>query len=93
MNTIKENAKKVNKDPNKFSVILLTSPNIIEFNEQKDNNGQFPMSGTIDQIGGDIKKIKDIGIDHIIFGYNFSSIGKDIDKMIDITKQFSKFAK
>ena len=54
---------------------------------------RFPMTGTIDQIGKDIKEIKDIGVDHIIFGYNFSSMGKDIDKMIDITKQFSKFAK
>ena len=51
------------------------------------------MTGTIDQIGKDIKEIKDIGVDHIILGFNFSSMGKDIDKMIDITKQFSKFAK
>jgi hypothetical protein len=51
------------------------------------------MTGTVDQIGKDIKELKDIGIDHIIFGYNFSPLGKDIDKMIDTTKQFSKFAR
>ena len=103
MNTIRENARKANKDPNNFRVILLTYPNIIESNEQNShisssssssgNNNRFPMTGTIDQIGKDVKEIKDIGVDHIIFGYNFSSMGKDIDKMIDITKQFSKFAK
>jgi alkanesulfonate monooxygenase SsuD/methylene tetrahydromethanopterin reductase-like flavin-dependent oxidoreductase (luciferase family) len=101
MNTIRENAKKTNKDPNNFRVILLTYPNVIESHEQNSssnnnsNSGsnRFPMNGTIDQIGKDIKEIKDIGVDHIIFGYNISSIGKDIDKMIDVTKQFSKFAK
>jgi probable F420-dependent oxidoreductase len=102
MNTIRENARKANKDPNNFRVILLTYPDIVESNEQNitsnssgsgSGSKRFPMNGTIDQIGKDIKDIKDIGVDHIIFGYNLSSIGKDIDKMIDITKQFSKFAK
>lgn len=95
MNIIRENTKKANNDSNNFRVILLTYPNIIEFNAQKNNNdgSQFPMRGTIDQIGKDIKKIKDIEVDHIILEYTFSTIGRDINKMIDITKQFSKFAK
>jgi len=102
MDIIRENARKANKDPNNFRVILLTYPDIVESNEQNtssSNNSsgsginRFPMTGTIDQIGKDIKEIKDIGVDHIVLGFNFSSMGKDIDKMIDITKQFSKFAK
>lgn len=32
-------------------------------------------------------------IDHIVFGYNFILIGKDVNKMLDITKQLSKFAR
>jgi probable F420-dependent oxidoreductase len=97
INTIRENARKANKDPNNFRVILLTYPDIVESNEQNTSsssgNDRFPMTGTIDQIGMDIKEIKNIGVDHIILGFNFSSMGKDIDKMIDIAKQFSKFAK
>jgi probable F420-dependent oxidoreductase len=93
MNAIRENARKANKDPNKFRVILLTYPNVVESDEKKNNDSRFPMSGTIDQICKDIKELRDIGIDHIIFGYNFSPLGKDIDEMIDTTKQFSKFAK
>jgi probable F420-dependent oxidoreductase len=92
METIKGNAKKANKDPNNFRVILLTYPSV-ESKEEKNINSRFPMTGTVDQIGKDIKELKDIGIDHIIFGYNFSPLGKDIDKMIDTTKQFSKFAR
>jgi hypothetical protein len=45
------------------------------------NEGQrFPFTGTIDQIGDDIKRIKkmNMDIDHIIFGYNFIPIGKDV---------------
>jgi hypothetical protein len=30
-----------------------------------------------------------MGIDHIVFG----SIGRDLDKVMDITKQLSKFAR
>ncbi len=89
---IKQIAKNVNKNPANFKVILLAFPNIVEKNnENLHSNQKYPMIGTVDQIGNNIKTIKDI-VDHIIFGYNFSPLGKDIDKMIDITKQLSKFA-
>jgi hypothetical protein len=51
------------------------------------------MTGTIDEIGMNIKRIKGIGISHIIYGYNFSPIREDIDRMISITNQLSRFAK
>jgi hypothetical protein len=54
---------------------------------------RFPMTGTIDEIGMDIQRIKEIGISHIVFGYNFTPIGEDIDSMIGTTKQLSKFAR
>ena len=62
----------------------------------KINEGQrFPFTGTIDQIGDDIKRTKQMNmdIDHIIFGYNFIPIGRDVNKMLDITKQLTKFAR
>ena len=43
------------------------------------------MTGTIDQIGADINRIKALGAEHIIFGHIFSPIGKDMKKMIEIT--------
>jgi len=88
--TIKDFANKANKDPNNFNVILLTYPNIVDSKNQSTNSGQrFPLTGTIDQADNDIERIKQMGIDHIIFG----SIGKDLDKVMDITKQLSKFAR
>jgi probable F420-dependent oxidoreductase len=91
--TIKDNAKKANKDPNNFKVILLTYPNIIDSKNPSNEGQRFPLTGTVDQIGNDIKRIKDMGINHVIFGYNLLPIGRHIDSMIEKTKQLSKFAR
>jgi probable F420-dependent oxidoreductase len=96
--TIKDLANKANKNPNNFKVILLTYPKI-EFDSKRslsamtNESQRFPLIGTVDQVGNDIQRIKQIGVDHIIFAYNFIPIGRDIDKMIDITKQLSKYAR
>ena len=95
MKMIKENANRANKDPKNFQVILLTYPNIVDSNSRTthEEGQRSPLTGTIDEIGHDVKRIKEIGISHIIFGFNFSSISADIDNIIEITKQLSKFAR
>jgi hypothetical protein len=54
-----------------------TLPNIVVDSKSQStttNEGQrFPLTGTIDQASNDIQRIKQKGIDHIIFGYNFIS--------------------
>ena len=64
----------------------------IKSSSDKDKN-RFPLYGGIDEVGSDIQRIKGMGVDHVIIGYNFSPIGKDVAKMIYISKQLSKFAK
>ena len=95
--TIQNIANKANKDPNRFRVILLTYPNVdINSRNQSGTTSQgqrFPLTGTIDQIGSDIERIKQIGVDHIVFGYNFIPTGRDLDNMLDITKQLARLAK
>jgi probable F420-dependent oxidoreductase len=95
INAFKDNVKKANKDRNNSKIILLTFPNIVDPISQITNeeSQRFLLTGTIDQIGHDIKSIKDMGIDHIILSFNFLPIGKDIDSLIDKTKQLSKFAR
>jgi probable F420-dependent oxidoreductase len=91
---IKEQASQANKNPDNFPVILLTYPNVSEDQSSSDKDkNRFPLYGGIDEVGSDIQRIKGMGVDHIIFGYNFSPIGKDVAKMIYISKQLSKFAK
>ena len=96
--TIKDIANRANKDPNKFKVILLAHLNVAldskgQSTTTTNEDQRFPFTGTIDQIGNDIKRIKQMGIDHIIFGYVFVPIGRDVNKMLDLTKQLAKFAR
>jgi len=92
INTLKELASKSKKDPNSFKVILLTYPNI---NESRNSGGgqRFPMTGTIEEIGADIKVIKDMGVGHIVLGFFFSPIYENIDKTIEISRQLMHYAK
>lgn len=95
--TIKDIANRANKDPNKFKVILLAHLNVaLDSKSQSTTTNEdqrFPFTGTIDQIGNDIKRIKQMDIDHIIFGYVFVPIGRDVNKILDLTKQLAKFAR
>jgi probable F420-dependent oxidoreductase len=86
---LKQAAAKENKDPSKIQVVVLTYPNPTESSQQS----RLPMSGTIDQIGSDVEKMKAMGVAHVIFAYAFSPIGRDPKKMIDVTMQLAKFAK
>jgi probable F420-dependent oxidoreductase len=97
--SIKDIAMKSNKDPTNFKVILLAHLNIAldsksQSTSSTTNEGQrFPFTGTIDQIGNDIKRIKQMDIDHIVFGYVFIPVGGDVNKMSEITKQLAQFAR
>jgi probable F420-dependent oxidoreductase len=95
-NLEKEKGKgKGNKETkNGFKVILLTYPKVVEKGERNPSekeNQRLPMTGTIDDIGSDLKRIKDMGVEHVIFGYSFGPIGREVGEMIDITKRLSKF--
>ena len=96
INGLREGVRKANKDPSKVRVVVLTYPNVIESAPQGSSSGQqrLPMSGTIDQIGNDVERMKAMnGVEHIIFGYAFSPIGKDVKKMVELTKQLARFAR
>jgi hypothetical protein len=77
----------MNKD-SKFQTIVLAYPNVENQSSINDRN-RFPLTGTIDEIGMDIEEIKDMGVDHIVFDYNFVPIGRDVD----LTKELSMFAR
>lgn len=101
INTIKDKASKANKDQNNFKTILLTYPNVAESPSKSnasnmpsaDESQRFPLTGTIDEVSTDLKRIKKMEVEHIIFGYNFIPLGRDVDKMVDMTKQLSQFVR
>ncbi|MGH9952376.1 MAG: TIGR03619 family F420-dependent LLM class oxidoreductase [Nitrososphaeraceae archaeon] len=90
INGLKESARKSDKDPSKISIYMISYPNVLE---SPSNQIRAPMTGTIEQIGSDIEQIKAMGTDHIIFGHLFSSVGRDMKKMVEVTKELARFAK
>jgi hypothetical protein len=75
---------------------VLTYPNVLDSSSTAASSSKeqrLPMTGTIEQIGSDIDQIKAIDVEHIIFCHVFSPIAKDMNKMIEITKQLARFAK
>jgi probable F420-dependent oxidoreductase len=93
INGLREGARKANKNPSNIRVVVLSYPNVLDSSSQSSSSNQrSPMSGTIDQIGSDIDRIKAMGAEHMIFGYAFSPIGRDVKKMMEVTKQLARFA-
>jgi len=87
---LKNIAKKANKNPNNFNVILLVYPNIIDSSNKSSKGPRFPLTGTIEQALEDMQKIKQMGVEHIIFGYNFIPSGKDPDRIVELTKELTR---
>lgn len=71
----------------------ILDPKVIADQSSNNDKNRHPLTGTIDQIGDDIRGMKDIGVDHIIFDYMFAPIGSNVDDMIDMSKKLSKFAR
>ena len=92
INNLREIARKADKDPSKVSIYLINYPTILE-SPFPSNQVRTPMTGNVDQIGGDIEQIKAMGTEHIIFGHQFSSLGRDMEKMIEVTKELARYAK
>jgi probable F420-dependent oxidoreductase len=91
---LREGASKANKNPSNIRVVVLSYPNVLDSSQGSSSSQQrLPMSGTIDQIGSDIDRIKAMGAEHVIFGYAFSPIGRDVKKMMEVTKQLARFAR
>jgi hypothetical protein len=57
--------------------------------QQQEQSQRFPLTGTIEEIGKDIETIKQMSVDHIMFVF----VGLDIDKVVDTTKQLSRYAR
>jgi len=67
----------------------LTFPQITE--ASSGNGDRFPMTGTIEEVGSDIKKLKEIGVNRAIL-VEFAGVSYDVDKGIQVAKELKKFA-
>jgi probable F420-dependent oxidoreductase len=83
--TLKEKEKMENKH---LEIITAVFPQVNESNKE-EGAPRTPFSGTIDDIGSDLGKIKEIGVNHVILG----PTDPDLDRVIDSAKQLSKFTR
>lgn len=100
--SLRKEANKENRNANELKILALTFPqittrtNTAESQEgirtERGSNSQSqrsPLTGTIDEIGSDIQRIKGMGVEHIIFAF----VGLESDKVINITKDLSNYAR
>jgi len=85
----KQTVEKAGKNSDDFNISTLTFPQITE--TSSGNSERFPMTGTIEEVGSDIKKLKEIGVDRAIL-VQFAGDGYDVDKSIQVAKELKKFA-
>jgi len=85
----KQTVEKAGKNPDDFNISTLTFPQISE--TSSGNGERFPMTGTIEEVGSDIKKLKEVGVDRAIL-VEFAGDGYDVDKCIQVAKELKKFA-
>jgi len=85
----KQTVEKSGKNPDDFNISTLTFPQITE--TSSGNGDRFPMTGTIEEVGSDIKKLKEIGVNRAIL-VEFAGASYDVDKSIQVAKELKKFA-
>ena len=83
--TLKEHEKKEKRN---FEIITLTFPFHAD-SHKEDSTRRAPFGGTVDDVGDDIRRIKEMGVDHAILQLT----EPDLNRVIDTAKQVSKFAK
>jgi probable F420-dependent oxidoreductase len=84
---IENGIKTLKEKDRRPEIITLIFP---EVNESKEEGAQRSLfSGTIDDVGGDLRRIKEMGVNHVIFGL----MDPDLDRAIDTAKQLTKYAK
>jgi alkanesulfonate monooxygenase SsuD/methylene tetrahydromethanopterin reductase-like flavin-dependent oxidoreductase (luciferase family) len=82
--SLNEQALKINRNPKEFKNNVLTFPQLVtssspSSDSSNTNQPRFPLPGAIDQIGQDIKAIKNLGFEQIMFAF----MGLELDKVIE----------
>jgi probable F420-dependent oxidoreductase len=69
----------------RLEIITAVFPEVKESGKKRAQRSLF--SGTIDDIGSDLGRLQDMGVNHVIFGL----MDPDLDQVVDTAKQLSKF--
>jgi probable F420-dependent oxidoreductase len=72
------------KNPDDFEIILIIYPSVKQFSQKES---RIPFSGSIEQVGNDIERLKEMNVGHIILNYNRSPIQNDMNAIIKISQR------
>jgi probable F420-dependent oxidoreductase len=78
--TLKMQGKKQNRD---LEIVALTFPEITADSQREDSAGRSPFRGTFEDVRKDLRRIKEFGVNHVIFGLT----EPDLEQLIDTAKQ------
>lgn len=78
---LKEEGKKTERTD--LKIILLEHPAVADFKQEK----REPLTGTIDEIVSDLKKIESCGVEHIILSFRGWDVDKILKNMRDLKMQ------
>ena len=92
--SLNEQVVKRNRNPKEIRNTALTFPQLVTNSDPSSgrsngNQSRIPLSGTIDQIGQDIKAVKALGFEQIVFAF----LGLELDKVIGKAKDLSQYAR
>jgi probable F420-dependent oxidoreductase len=80
-----------NRNSADFEIVVIIYPNVTELSTEEAKRLAF--TGTMEQIGNDIDRLKKTGVGHIILNYNRSLIENDMNAIIDTSKEILTYAK
>jgi alkanesulfonate monooxygenase SsuD/methylene tetrahydromethanopterin reductase-like flavin-dependent oxidoreductase (luciferase family) len=79
--------------------MVIVSPCIVSHSnkdsdrKKDEEHTHSPFIGTIDEIGRELQILREIGVEQVVFSYHFLPEGKDVKKIIQISKELSLFAR
>lgn len=91
IDVLKRKVVEARRNPDDFEIIVIIYPNVSELKAKEEK--RLPFTGTIEQVGNDISKLKTVGIGHIILNYNRSSIEDDMNAIINMSKRLLTHAR
>jgi len=89
--SLNEQAVKINRNPKEIRNTALTFPQLVtnsapSSRRSNGNQSRIPLSGTIDPTGQDIKAVKALGFEQIVFAFSGLELGKVIGKAKDLSQ-------
>jgi probable F420-dependent oxidoreductase len=90
LNLLNQKVVEADKDPDDFEIILIIYPNVKQIIE-KENRLSF--TGSIEQIGNDIEKLKEMNVEHVILNYNRSAIQNNMNMIIKVSQQLIRYVR